>query len=189
MEWLVYWLKRWAFVDLLSVAGSFALLTTLIGYCQGADDRARALQDARKARQFQAWQVITNAQGKPGNGGRTYALQDLAQDSVALSGVDVSGAWLESLALPGATLIQLKAGSANLSFADFRGADLRGADLYGADLRGADLRGADLGEARLGHGNLVAACLDGANLDGANADSALFAYASMRGTQAVRASF
>jgi hypothetical protein len=75
-EWLVHWLKRWAFVDLLSIVGSFALLTTLVGYCRGADDRARAQLDARKARQFQAWQVITNAQGKPGNGGRTYALQD-----------------------------------------------------------------------------------------------------------------
>jgi uncharacterized protein YjbI with pentapeptide repeats len=187
-EWLVYWLKRWAFVELLSIVGSFALLATLVSYCRGADDRARTQQDTRRARQFQAWQVITNAQGKPGNGGRTLALQNLAGDSVDLSGVDISGAWLEGLAMPGATLRFLKATSSNLSYADLRGADLTGADLSHVTLQGADLRGADLQFARLNGSRFYEACLDGANLFKANLDSAQLFGASMRGASAKFAS-
>ena len=188
-EWLVYTLKRWAFVELLSIAGSFALLATLFGYCRGADDRVRAQQDARKARQFQAWQVINSAQGKPGNGGRTQALEDLAADSVDLSGVDLSGSWLEGLTLPSVRFVGLKADSANLRFADLRGADLKYADFYGADLSYADLRGADLFGARLSTARLDSACLDGANLTMAVVDSAILNHVSMRNTIAFAASF
>jgi uncharacterized protein YjbI with pentapeptide repeats len=191
-EWVVFYFRRWALVDLLQILGSFTLLAALISYCRGADDRQRALLDQRRARQYQAWQAISAAQGKPGNGGRIQALQDLANDSVSLSGIDVTGAWLRELSLRGANLDRMRGNSADLSGADLRLTSLRFAsldsvhlpyaDLRGADLRGASLVGAILGAACLNGANLEGADLRGANLNGASLDAVHLSTADLRET-------
>ena len=81
-----------------------------------------AAEIARKAANYQAWQVVNTAQGKGGSGGRVDALQDLVRNGVSLAGVQLDDAWLEGLVLPGA---------------DMRLATLRHANLRGADLRNA----------------------------------------------------
>jgi len=114
----------------------------------GRAERQRAEHEAaeiaRKAANYQAWQVVNTAQGKGGSGGRIDALQDLVRNGVSLAGVQLDGAWLEGLALPGADLRR-----ASLRHANLRGADLRRANLERADLTGADLTGANLASAVL----------------------------------------
>ena len=104
----------------------------------------KAAEIARKAANYQAWQVVNTAQGKGGSGGRIDALQDLVRNQVSLAGVQLDGAWLEGLVLPGADMRL-----ATLKHANLRGADLRNANLEQADLTGADLTGANLSHARL----------------------------------------
>jgi hypothetical protein len=109
----------------------------------------RASEDQRKAKHYQAWQAITDAQGKPGSGGRRSSLEELNRDGESLIGVDLSGgAYLEGLNLQNALLAR---------------ANLRGALLVNADLRGANLVDADLREA-----NLLFANIEGANFMGAD---------------------
>jgi uncharacterized protein YjbI with pentapeptide repeats len=184
-EWAVYALQRWAAVQLLQLLGSFTLLAALIAYCNGADERQHALIDQRKVRQYQAWQAISAAQGKSGNGGRIQALQDLAQDSVPLSGVDVAHAWLQGISLIRAKLDGIRAASADLARADLRFSDLRGARLDSANLVEADLRGADLARADLRLSHLRGARLDSANLLKADLRGADLQNASLRGAQLV----
>lgn len=172
LEWTVYKLSQWAFVSLLQIAGNFALVVTLVSYCYGADARAKAQDDARKARQYQAWQVINSAQGRRAAGGRHQALTDLYLDGVNLSGIDISRTWLQELRLPGAVLVGLNADSAVLREGDFRGADLRYASFIGADLSGVDFRGANLTGARLQGALLTRACLEQADLHNALLDGA-----------------
>jgi len=112
------------------------------GERKAAEQASAAL--ARKAANYQAWQVVNTAQGKGGNGGRIDALQDLAHNGVSLAGVRLEDAWLEGIRLEGASLPR-----ASLRNAVLRGAKLRGADLQGADLTGANLTGVDLRDAVL----------------------------------------
>lgn len=130
------------------------------------------VEDQKKSKHYQAWQAISNAQGKSGSGGRRTALEDLHRDGVSLQGVDLSGkAFLSGLELPGASL-----GSAN-----FQGAILVGADLQGADLSVADLQGATLWCANLRGAILWCAKLQGADLGGANLEGADLSDASFQG--------
>lgn len=119
--------------------------------------------DERKAKHYQAWQAISDSQGKPGSGGRKAALEDLHCDGQPLVGVDLSGgAYLLFLELRDADL-----SGANLAGADLRYADLREACLEGADLSGAILTGADLRYANLRGADLAGAILHSARLGGA----------------------
>lgn len=118
---------------------------------------------ARKAANYQAWQVVNTAQGKGGSGGRIDALQDLVANGVSLAGVRLDGAWLDGIHLAGARLER-----ASLRNAILRGADLRRANLQGADLTGADLTGADLREAILKGATVAGAALSAADLSGAD---------------------
>lgn len=118
---------------------------------------------ARKAANYQAWQVVNTAPGKGGNGGRIDALQDLARNDVSLAGVRLEDAWLEGIRLEGASLPR-----ASLRNAILRGAKLRGADLQSADLTGANLTGADLRDAVLKGAEVSGAILATAELEGAD---------------------
>ena len=106
-----------------------AVVVLLIAY---VDHR----EEQRKARHYQAWQVIDLAQGKPGSGGRIGALQDLAEDGVSLAGIDVSGAWLHQIRLTGADLDDANLTKADLTEANLEGAFLQDAHLYQANLAG-----------------------------------------------------
>ena len=125
---------------------------------------AEAARRARKDANYQAWQVINSAQGKGGSGGRVDALADLVRNDVSLAGINLDGAWLESIDLRLATLPMASFEKTNLQGARFDGARLdgvcfRGANLSAASLANASLRGADLTGARLSAVNLAGADL------------------------------
>ncbi len=122
-----------------------------------------AAELARKAANYQAWQVVNTAQGKGGSGGRIDALQDLVANDVSLAGVRLDEAWLDGIRLAGARLER-----ASLRNAILRGAHLRRANLQGADLTGADLTGADLRDAILKDATVAGAALSAADLEGAD---------------------
>jgi len=129
--------------------------------------RAAEAETARRARKdtnYQAWQVINSAQGKGGSGGRVDALADLVRNDVSLAGINLDGAWLESIDLRNAALPMASFEKTNLQGARFDGARLDGASFRGANLSAASfttasLRGADLTGARLSAVNLAGADL------------------------------
>lgn len=121
--------------------------------------------DQAKARRYQAWQAINQSQGKPGNGGRVEALEDLNADSISLAGIDLGGgAALEQIRLPGANLRGAKFPRAILKDAVFHSAHLEDVDLSDADLTRVDLRKAILKRSNLQHALLLEADLRGAVL-------------------------
>jgi hypothetical protein len=125
---------------------------------------AEAVRRARKDANYQAWQVINSAQGKGGSGGRVDALADLVRNDVSLAGINLDGAWLESIDLRRAALPMASFEKTNLQGARFDGARLdgacfRGANLSAASFINASLRGADLTGARLSAVNLAGADL------------------------------
>jgi len=175
-------LEQWAFLDILGHAGRLTILVAVIFYIKGCPERQRQAEDQRKAKQYQAWQVISAAQGKPGDLGRSIALEDLNKDKVSLAGVDISKANLPMLNLTKAKLSYANLTEAYLKDVNLIGADLEGANLTGAYLDSANLTGADLNfahliEAKLYNSNLTkvflfASNLTKADLEGANLNGA-----------------
>jgi hypothetical protein len=156
--------------DLIKIAEVIVVLWGARQLWLGRGERkaaeAAAAELARKAANYQAWQVVNTAQGKGGSGGRVDALQDLVRNGVSLAGVRLDDAWLEGIRLDGASLRRASLRHAMLQGASLRGANLQGTDLSGADLTGADLRGAVLKDARVGAATLATAELEGADLTG-----------------------
>jgi Pentapeptide repeats (8 copies) len=165
--------SRWAFgISVLADAIKIAEVLVVLwgarqlwlgrGERKAAEEAAASL--ARKAANYQAWQVVNTAQGKGGSGGRVDALQDLVRNGVSLAGVRLDEAWLEGIRLRGASLTRASLRGTSLRGAILRSANLQGADLTGADLTGADLRGANLKGAEVAGATLAAAELEGADL-------------------------
>jgi hypothetical protein len=147
------------------------------------DAEAAAVARARKDANYQAWQVVNSAQGKGGSGGRIDALADLARNDVSLAGINLDGAWLETIDLRGARLPMASLEKANLQNASLDGARLDGAilrdaNLVAAALTGASLKGADLTGARLSAANL--ASVDLTNVRGWR-EIATIAHANVEG--------
>lgn len=71
-------LVQLAFFEILEYGGRLSLLVSFIVgvyfYVTEADERRMQAAYQRKAKHYQAWQVISAAQGKPGSGGRMEAL-------------------------------------------------------------------------------------------------------------------
>src|SRR3954466_3013349 len=125
---------------------------------------AAAIVRARKDANYQAWQVVNSAQGKGGSGGRIDALADLVRNDVSLAGINLDGAWLETIDLRGAMLPMACFDRANLQGACLDGARLEGASFRDATQAattfvGANLKGADFTGARLSAANLASADL------------------------------
>ena len=142
----------------------FTAYQVLAGRAERRDAEAEAVRRARKDANYQAWQVINSAQGKGGSGGRIDALADLVRNDVSLAGINLDGAWLESIDLRRASLTMASLEKCNLQGACFDGARLDGANLRHATLTaasfaGASLRGVDLTGARLSATNLAGADL------------------------------
>jgi hypothetical protein len=172
LEWrcerLSYWLGQWAFLDILGHAGRLTILIAVIFYIKGCTERQRQAEDQRKAKHYQAWQVINAAQGKTGDGGRMDALQELHRDGISLAGVDISKAHLRALNLENALLMFAKLNDAYLYKANLSGATLANANLSDAYLAGSNLSGAMLMKANLSGASFRNADLIGANLYYAN---------------------
>ena len=104
------------------------------------------------------------------------SLQEANLGGANLSGVMLTGAWLIKANLHGANLSEADLHKANLSEADLIGAKLSGARLDLADLGGAWLIKANLPEA-----NLIGAKLSGARLDLADLGGAWLIKANLHG--------
>ena len=157
-------------VNILKLAEVAVLLAGVYQLWARRDERRRADEEAakvaRKAADYQAWQVINSAQGKGGSGGRIDALADLNRNGVSLAGVRLDGAWLEDVKLPRAELRFASLRGTNLQGADLKEANLESADLSDAILLGADLQGAHLKGATFTNAQLATADLRGADLTG-----------------------
>jgi hypothetical protein len=155
-------------VNILKLAEVSVLLAGVYQLWARRDERRRADEEAarmaRKAANYQAWQVINSAQGKGGSGGRIDALADLSGNGVSLAGVRLDGAWLEDVKLTRAELRFASLRGTNLQGADLKEANLESADLTDAILLGADLQGAHLKGTILANAQLATADLRGADL-------------------------
>jgi uncharacterized protein YjbI with pentapeptide repeats len=165
-QWLAWLLGNWSFLEVLDYLGSFSILIAVIFWF--GDSRHRVEQ-----RHYQAWQVINTAQGKGGSGGRIDALEELNADGVALTGVDVSSAFLQGIRLAGARLARSSFNAADLRDSDLHGADLTSSSLHFANLRNSNLQrivfdDVDLSDADLSGSNLTGSRFDGANLNDAD---------------------
>ena len=147
--------------------------------------------DRRRSKHYQAWQVIALAGERGGDGGRRQALQDLHEDGIPLRGVEISGAVMDSLDLPGASLKWARFENTNLTNASLRAATFGRARLDTARFINSDLQGADLSMASAAGAafNGTALCgalfigtdLKGAQFPGAAVDEANFSGADLRG--------
>jgi hypothetical protein len=176
LQWLVYMLSNWSFLELLEYLGSFSVLIGVIFYFSESGDRL-------KQKHYQAWQVINTAQGKGGNGGRIDALQELNADNVSLVGVDASGASLQGIRLGKADLSRANLNSADLRNSDFEQANLAYADLHFANFRQGNLRRTLFQEADLSDADLSGADLTSADLTDANLSSADLRGSDLKNTQ------
>jgi hypothetical protein len=171
MEWAVFLLSRLALFDLLKLLANLSLLVGAISYVLSAPVRQQAAADQRKAKQYQALQVIQLARGSGVGAGRREALYDLYKDGVTLDGVDLSKAHLALIALP---FVQLN--YSNLDGADLMGSCLRSASFSNSTMEFILLIGADLQNAMFMHAHLRGARLDHSILRRTN----LF-YSDLRG--------
>jgi len=97
--WANYWLSKREFLKLLEYLGKLTILVSLILWIypgfqqrrQAAESAKQAAADARISRHYVAWQTINSAMGKPGNGGRADALQDLSRDGIPMHGISLGG--------------------------------------------------------------------------------------------------
>jgi hypothetical protein len=176
LEWVVYLLSNWRFLEVLEYLGSLGVLVAVVFYFSESGDRL-------KQKHYQAWQVINSAQGKGGNGGRIEALEELNADRVPLVGVDVSGAFLQGVRLKKSNLVR-----ANFDGADARGADLEGAraedgSFRSANFRGGKLAGASLRGSVMDGADLAGIDLRGADLGGVSLEDADLRGADLKGTK------
>ena len=184
VEWLCWrvspFLEQSASLKVLGYLGRLAVLVAVVFYFAESGNR-------RKAKHYQAWQVVNSAQGKPGGGGRKDALEDLCQDKVSLAGVDISKAYLPKLKLENADLTGADFGEANVIDANLAGVKLTGANLARADLLRTKLSEANLFRANLIEANFLFADLSGAGIEDANLCDAMLARAKLVGASLLRA--
>ncbi len=175
----VLWLEDWSLVRFLAVCATLSLGVAAVQFISSREESQAA---ERKAAHYEAWRVITAAQGKGGSGGRIDALQDLARDSVSLSGVNLEGAWLQGLDVRRSDLT-----GANMTRADLRFARLDSSGLSNAVLVGANLTDASLKDATLIDAGLDSAVLNGTLLQSSNLENARLNGDSMSGADFTRA--
>lgn len=168
-EWLSDRLKRWAFIDVLERIGHLAIVIAVLFYVLEAPER-------KKAKHYQAWQMINSAKGQRHSGGRDYALQELSRDGVSMAGIGLMGATLPNLEMENAKLP-----GALLDLADLQGSNLRGSDLSNSQISGCNLCGANLSGACLAATQGSQLRLERANMSRADLTSAQIANASLEG--------
>ena len=176
MEWVVYALSNWRFLEVLEYLGSFGVLVAVIFYFSEAGDRL-------KQKHYQAWQVIDMAEGKGGNGGRIEALEELNADGVSLVGVNLSSAFLMGVRLPKGKLSRANFDAADARKAELAGANVEDASLRGANFRGARLEGVSFARSVLNDADLTGADLKNADLSGTSLENADLRNADLQGVK------
>jgi hypothetical protein len=176
LDWVVYALSRWRFLELLEYLGSFGVLVAVIFYFAESGDR-------QKQKHYQAWQVIDMAEGKGGNGGRIDALEELNADGVSLVGVNLSSAFLMGVRLPKGKLARADFESADARKAEMAGANIEDANLRSANFRGARMEGASLARSVLNDADFTGADLKNTDLTGASLENADLRNADMEGVK------
>jgi uncharacterized protein YjbI with pentapeptide repeats len=143
------------------------------------------LRSAERGKYFQAWQVITSAQGQPGMAGRNEALKYLnteewmwwlytpeckkPNNNNCLVGIKIEKANLQGVNLDGA----------NLTSSEFRETSFRDANLKSTTFDQSHLEGARFKRANLQGSKFESANLEGAVFKGANLTGALFTKANL----------
>ena len=131
-----------------SIMGGFAVTAAATRYLLSRSD-------ARRQDQWRAWEVITAAQGKAGNGGRLDAVLALANDGVELDGINLDGAYLSGIRLPwGASLRNAKLRPVDGVPAVLAGAHAVGVNLDGAELPDACFEDSNLEQSSLSYTDL-----------------------------------
>lgn len=126
-------LSRWAFLEVLEHLGKLSLLVAVVlwiypGYMQRkqvTESAKAAAADARKSRQYVAWQTINSAIGKPGDAGRANALEDLSRDGVSMKGISLVG--------HAVLLGPLEITNAKMAHADFSDAEFKEINFSGSE--------------------------------------------------------
>ena len=160
-EWTAYWLSGWALLEVLEYLQTLSLLLVVVLYFTDAGNRL-------KQKHYQAWQVINTAQGKGGNGGRIDALEELLEDGVSLTGVDLENAYLAGVDLHGAELTRSSFHGTDIRNSDFHRANLTDSDLAWANLRHSNLSNCQLHDVDLKNADLHSANLTQADLTGSD---------------------
>ena len=125
------------------------------------------IDDRKKRKHYEAWQVIDAAHGIRSSYARNQALQDLNEDSVSLTRVNLYNMDLKGITLKYANLTEANLSATCLSNANFKQADLTGADLSNADLSNTNLSNTNLSDTNLSHTNLSNTIIDSeTQLDG-----------------------
>ncbi len=175
-EWGAFYLRRWAFLDILEYIGKLAVLIAVGSYVLGANDR-------RIQRDKDAWQIINMAYRKSGNAGRSVALEELHRDKESLAEIDLSEAWLVGINLEGADLHGGSFDNSDLSKANLSHASLARANLRTALLNEANLRNSDLSEAKMPGAHFADADLRGADLSVTHLEGAVLSGADLTGAK------
>jgi len=190
-ERLAFQINQCALVRVLESLGKLSLLVAVVVYIWGIPERSRAVENAKKVKHYQAWQMINSAAGLSGDGGRKLALQDLCADEVNLDLINLSNAVFDGLQLHGCSM---KRG--NLDGTDFSSANIRLMNFYRASFRGSHSLGSryleacfvsvDARNAVFNCCHFTASTFEGADLRGASfincdAKNVSFRFADLRG--------
>lgn len=147
-------------------------------------------ESPERKRQFnyQAWSIIDNANGIENSQARIIALEDLCDEGVSLTEIDLTKAKLNNIELNGVNLsnalmhktllINAELFYANLSSCDLTEANCVGITLYRATLDFANLQKSNFSSANLSKANLMFADFREGNFSGTN-----FYKANLKGVQ------
>ncbi|HVG43168.1 MAG TPA: pentapeptide repeat-containing protein [Longimicrobium sp.] len=173
LQWLAVRRKRkmrWglAIGNALMIVQTIFVAPAAAEYFFGQSGRA-------KSRHYEAWGVISRSSGMKGDGGRGQALQDLNNDRVALRGLEIPGAIIDSLRLPRSDLKGTNLTHAMLPHSTFSGAKVTRATMVGTTFLNAAIQYADLSMSNA----------DSAVFNGAALCHSLFIGTSLRDAQLV----
>jgi uncharacterized protein YjbI with pentapeptide repeats len=158
-------LSRLRLVPALEYVGKLGLLLALLLWLypgckqrkQSAESIKQAAADARKSRHYVAWQTITSALGKPGNGGRADALNDLNQDGILLDGISLTGGVIivGPLSLTNASMTRADLSDGQYEGVNFSGATFDSSKWENAFSLDCNFQGASFWDATLKNANFV----------------------------------
>jgi uncharacterized protein YjbI with pentapeptide repeats len=132
------WMDGRPIFPILDKLGKLSIVVAVISFALSYEGQKA---EARKAKHYQAWQVINSAAGLPGDGGRSDALFDLNSDRVLLNGLNIENAWLNGLQLEGACMSRSILQNVMINAATLKNSSLEGATLDKARIRDSIMDG------------------------------------------------